>query len=84
MSLPKEIAGLELFAWVGEDELVKGDFGLKQGIAPAGCIPMVSVSRSKLEKYWQQAEAQADYYGKKIYCCKFVLTEVVQETKAGE
>jgi len=84
MSLPKEIAELELFAWVGEDEFVKGDIGLKQGVVPAGCIPMVSTSKSKLEKYWPQAELQAAHYGKKIYCCKFVLTEVVQETKAGK
>lgn len=82
--MKSEIAKINLFAWVGEDELKAGDFGLKQGFVPAGFIPMVSVSQEKLDKYWEQAERQSARFGKKIYLCKFELTEVIRETKEGK
>lgn len=84
MKLPPEILNMQLTAWVGEDEFIPGSFGLKQGIVPAGRIPIVSVDPKKLEKYWPQAEAQAANLGKKIYLCRFKLVEVMQETNEGE
>ena len=77
------LAEIELYAWLGEDELGSGKIGLKQGIVPAGIIAMVSIERGKLEKYWPQAEAQAGHYGKRIYFCRFQMVEVVRETEAG-
>ena len=36
MNTPKEVQEMVLHAWVGEDELGSGEFGIKQGIVPAG------------------------------------------------
>lgn len=76
---------LELFAWVGENELDPGDkkLGLKQAVVPAGTVPMVAVDRAKMEKYWPQAEAQAARYGKRIRLVRFVFAEVLRETEKG-
>lgn len=83
---PPELEQTELIAWIGEDEFVQGFFGLKQGVVPAGTIPIVVVKEheAKLTKYWEQAEAQATAYGKKIYLCRFKLVEVLRETAAGK
>ena len=80
---PKEVREFEVYAWVGRDEYGSGEFGLKQGIAPAGTIPMVSTEQGKLDKYWQQAEAMADVYGQRIYLVKLTFAEVVRETEHG-
>lgn len=84
----KSLAETELWAWLGEDDqedvaMRTGEIGLKQGITPAGRIPMVAVSRSKMEKYWHHAEAQARAQGKKIRLCRFTFAEVVRETEHG-
>lgn len=76
----QELETIELFAWLGEDELGSGEIGLKQGSVPAGLIPMVSIHREKLEKHWSQAEAQAKHYGKRIYLVRFKVVEVVRST----
>jgi hypothetical protein len=81
---PKEVQEFEAYAWVGRDELGSGVLGLKQGITPAGTIPMVSVSHQKLDKYWDQAEKQAETYGQRIYFVKLTFAEVVRETKHGD
>lgn len=81
--VPKEVQKFEVYAWVGRDELGTGVFGLKQGIVPAGTIPMVSLSREKLEKYWSQAEAQAQHFGQRIYLVKMAFSEVIQATECG-
>ena len=77
-----------LYAWVGEDELGSGHFGLKQGVVPAGCIPLVTMDydRHKIERGTVRdgMEMQARMYGKKIRLVKFVFAEVVAETEAGE
>jgi hypothetical protein len=76
---------LAIYAWVGEDEFGSGRVGLKQGIVPAGTIPLVAMSYhlDRLAKLKPQMEAQAAASGKKIRLCKFVATEVAVETKAG-
>jgi hypothetical protein len=81
---PKEVQELEVYAWVGRDELGSGVFGLKQGKAPAGLIPMVSTNQPKLDKYWDQAEKQAELFGQRIYLVRLAFTEVVRETKHGD
>ena len=76
-----------LYAWIGEDELGSGKIGLKQGIVPAGIIPLVAMDYhlDKMAKLLPQMEAQAASSGKKIRLMKFVATgEIVTETKAGE
>jgi hypothetical protein len=77
---------IELFAWVGEDELGSGEIGLKQALCPAGYIPMVSVRKDRMlqPSIVDQLTAQAAQYGKKIRLCRFVFKEVVQETPSGE
>lgn len=78
-----KLEDIELYAWLGEDELGSGEIGLKQGAVPAGLIPMVAIKREKLEKYWLQAEEQAAAYGKRIYLVRFKVAEIVRSTKEG-
>ena len=68
-----KVEDIELYAWLGEDELGSGEIGLKQAICPAGTIPMVSIEPSKLEKYWPQAEAAASHYGNVSHWCGLKL-----------
>jgi hypothetical protein len=84
MEAPKEVTGLELYAWVGRDEYGSGKFGLKQGVVPAGMIPMVAIDQKKLDQYWETAEAQAQNWGQKIYLVRLTFAEVVRETKHGK
>lgn len=76
---------LALYAWVGEDELGSGKVGLKQGIVPAGMIPLVAMDYhlDKLVKLLPQMEAQAAKYGKKLRLVKFEAVGIAAETKAG-
>jgi hypothetical protein len=83
MNSIERLADIELFAWLGEDEFGSGVIGLKQALVPAGRIPMAAVSREKMEKHFEQAEAQAAQYGKRIYLCRFTLAEVLRETREG-
>lgn len=80
-----EAKPLAIYAWVGEDEHGSGKVGLKQGLTPAGMIPLVAMSYhlDRLAKLKPQMEAQAAASGMKIRLCKFVMTEVAVETKAG-
>lgn len=77
-----------LYAWVGEDELGSGKIGLKQGLVPAGYIPLVTMDydRHKIERAPVRLamEMQAKLYGKKIRLVKFCYAEVVAETEAGQ
>jgi hypothetical protein len=84
MEIPKEVLEFEVYAWVGQDEHGSGVFGLKQGLAPAGIIPMVSTDQQKLDQYWKQAEGQAEVYGMRIYLVKLTCTEVLRGTRNGE
>jgi hypothetical protein len=80
---PPALQGLEnfkLYAWMGEDEFGSGEIGLKQGRVPAGLIPMVSLDKTKLDKYWSQAEAQARHYHKTICLVRFKFADVVRCT----
>ena len=76
---------LAIYAWVGEDEHGSGRVGLKQGMTPAGMIPLAAMDYhlDRLAGMLPAMEAQAARYGKKIRLCKFVLAEVAAETKAG-
>lgn len=84
--LPDRLKQIELFAWVGEDELGSGVVGIKQGIVPAGCIPLVATTEGKIRRGEVLAglRAQAAKYGKKIYLCRFTCEAVVWETSEGE
>jgi hypothetical protein len=85
MKPPQEVEEMELYAWVGRDELNEaGEYGLKHGSVPAGMIPMVSVHQWKLDQYWDQAERQAWAFGQRIYLVRFTVTKVVRGTKYGE
>jgi hypothetical protein len=70
---------MNLYAWIGEDELGSGEIGLKQALVPAGCIPMVSIRRDKIEKedIVHQLQLQARRSGKPIRLVRFVLAEDV-------
>jgi hypothetical protein len=81
----KDFREVELFAWIGEDEFGSGEIGLKQGIVPAGCIPLVAVKREKMAspQIVNAMQAQAAQYGKKIRLVRCVFAEVVLETDKG-
>lgn len=76
---------IALYAWVGEDELGSGEIGLKQALVPAGCIPLVAISRDKASQSYirEQMEQQARIYGKRIRLVKFSFSGVILETEAG-
>jgi hypothetical protein len=76
---------MTIYAWVGEDELGSGRIGLKQGMVPAGMIPLVAMDYDlhKVMPLLSQMEEQAAQYGKKIRLVKFVSREIVVETRAG-
>jgi hypothetical protein len=74
------IQQIELYAWVGEDELGGGEIGLKQGLVPAGCIPLVAIRRDRMEheRIVAQLRHQALRYQVAIRLCKFVFQEELQ------
>jgi hypothetical protein len=82
--LPPELAHVELFAYLGEDEFGSREIGIKQATVPAGLIPMVAVRRDKMETHFAQLEAQAAVFGRRIYLCRFQLVEVLRETEHGQ
>jgi hypothetical protein len=78
---------LVIYAWVGEDEHGSGKVGIKQGLVPAGYIPLACMDYhlDRLAKLLPAMEMQAKMYGKKIRLMKFVETgKVVAETKSGQ
>lgn len=84
MSDPR-LEHLVLYAWVGEDEHGSGEIGIKQGLVPAGMIPLVSINASKVNRdlLVQSLNEQARKYGKKIRLCRFKFDGVVKETEHG-
>src|ERR1700729_393582 len=76
---------LALYAWVGKDERGGGRVGIKQALVPAGYIALVAMDYDlhKIAGLLSAMECQARIYGKKIRLCKFTMTEVAAETKAG-
>ena len=75
------LENIELFAWVGEDELGSGEIGLKQAYVPAGMIPMVSIKKEKMEQRFiiEQLNEQGKQFGKKISLCRFKFDGVITE-----
>ena len=82
---PDALKSLELFAWVGDDEFGSGVIGLKQGLVPAGYIPLVATAKEKIDRDFLMVamSIQAASYGKKIYLCRFTFAEVVRQTDSG-
>lgn len=76
---------MTIYAWVGEDENGSGRIGLKQGLCPAGYIPLACMSYDlhKLARMKPQMEEQAKKSGMKIRLCRFDLADIAAETKAG-
>lgn len=83
MNYDPRLLRLELFAWLGEDELGSGQVGIKAGVVPAGCIPLVAIDREQMEKLTEQMNRQARAYGKKIRLCRFTFAGVVTTTVNG-
>jgi hypothetical protein len=77
---------LVLYAWVGEDENGSGRIGIKQGLVPAGMIPLVAMDfhLDRLDKLKPMMELQATTYGKRIRLYRFEATEFIDETAAGK
>jgi hypothetical protein len=77
---------ISIYAWIGEDEHGGRRIGLKQGMTPAGMIPLVAMDYhlDRLAKLLPQLERNARRSGKKIRLYKFTITEeIAAETKSG-
>jgi hypothetical protein len=76
----ERVKKLELFAWVGEDELGSGEIGLKQALTPVGMIPLAAIHEHKMDQDYlvKAMKAQAKAYGKRIQLCRFVFDGVVR------
>jgi hypothetical protein len=82
--VPEELENLVLYAWVGPNDApgAKDDvWGIKQGIVPAGCIPLVAVDCEKVEKQWPQMRGLAKATGKVRYLARFEFAGVVRVEK---
>lgn len=77
------LAEVELFAWIGEDELGSGVVGIKQGFAQTGFTALVATKESKMQQFSAGMNGQAAHYGKKIYLCRFECKEVIFSTTTG-
>lgn len=83
---PERLKGLEVYAWIGEDELGSGVIGIKQGVVPAGYIPLVATAEEKIGRNAIRVamSLQAADYGKKIYLCRFIFADVRWATPDGK
>ena len=75
MAEHKPLDEIELWAWLGEDELGSGIIGIKQALVPAGMIPLVAIDREEMERLTVAMEIQAGLYGKRISLCRFKFVE---------
>lgn len=81
---PARLKDMELYGWLGEDELGSGVIGIKRGLVPAGDIPLVATTFWKMAPLCDQLEMQAQTYGKKIYLCRFAFGSVKLQTDGGD
>lgn len=83
--MSQKLEDMELYAWMGEDENGSGEVGLKQGVVPAGLIPLVAIGqhKHKMEALRHQMEMQAATFGKRIRLVRFTFAEVIDETVKG-
>jgi hypothetical protein len=74
----QRLADIELFAWLGEDEMGSGEIGLKQAQVPAGRIPMVATRKEKmiLPCIVGALGIQAAIFKKEISLCRFTFSAV--------
>jgi len=87
METPERLKEIELFAWLGEDdEHDSGVIGIKQGIVPAGYIPLVATMEAKVNRGAIRVvmNSLAAQTGKKRYLCRFTFSEVVLSTEDGK
>lgn len=75
----QRVEDLELYAYVGLDELGSGELGLKQARVPAGYIALVATNQAKLDGNYikNQLALQMRAYGQKIQLVRFKFAEVV-------
>jgi hypothetical protein len=76
--ITRPLVDMKLWAWVGEDERGSGEVGLKQGIVPAGCIPLVACKDGKINRgnVRVQMLEQARRYRKVISLVRFGFEQV--------
>jgi hypothetical protein len=79
----KRIPEMKLWAWVGEDEFGSGEMGLKQGIVPAGCIPLVACVQGKIDQNYikKQLEYTARQSKKPISLVRFCFERVEDQAR---
>jgi hypothetical protein len=79
--MSRGLIDMRLWAWVGEDELGSKEFGLKQAIVPAGCIPLVACKQSKVDttQIKLQLHRQARQFRKTISLVRFKFERVQEQ-----
>jgi hypothetical protein len=81
VDVPDELRELVLYAWVGpNDDIPAPDdkWGIKQGVVPAGYIPLVAVDCEKIERQWPQMAGLAKATGKVRYLARLDFAGVVR------
>jgi hypothetical protein len=75
---------MTLWAWVGDDDGPEGDggLGIKQGVVPAGVIPMVACRKEKMTQAYIVAQMNkfTKQLGKKRYLARFKFDGIEMET----
>jgi hypothetical protein len=78
---------MDIYAWIGEDELGSGRVGIKIGAVAAGLIPLAAMGYdfAKMARLAPQMQAQADAFGKTIRLARFTFAgdAIVVEPGAG-
>jgi hypothetical protein len=75
-AVPEELENLMLYAWVGPNDApdaTDSTWGIKQGVVPAGYIPLVAVDQAKMERLFPQMAVMAKATGKVRYLARFVF-----------
>jgi hypothetical protein len=83
MDHPPKLQEMVLYAWVGPDDALTertDEFGIKQGYAPCGLIPLVACKEGKIDHgdILNQMSQLTNQTGKPRYLAKFVFQEVVK------
>lgn len=84
MTKIRQLEDVELYAWVGDDELGDGGIGLKQGFTRCGLIPLVAVRKDRMDSadLVEQLREGAKQYKTPKYLCRFTFDRV--EMAVGE
>ena len=82
--LTKALNEVTMYAWVGPNDAPGATdeaIGIKQGIVPAGCIPLVAIDKEKITRPQLRTQLQqlTRQTGKPRFLVKLAVVEVIEE-----